>query len=457
MIHGVASLVVTWLTGYLLVTALTKGKWSLSASLGWLFGSGITSLSMFGIYLSGGNLLSWFPVVQGTLLLVSVVLRCRAKPVLNLIPPEASESRLSWIGYVLAVLLAMLLASVFVHGITTPALRFDEVHNWGFKALSTAHYGEPFQDKWRYMMFPNNIPFIGASVHMYLAEPRETLTHLVPFLFLLSLLGCFHHAVVWLSGRAHWGLPLTLFLVLGVPDVMIEGDRLTCDLALAALTMSAVVFALHWLDSGRVFAAVLCGVTCGLCMWTKTEGLMLAAGVAGAVVVGALCDTERRRRVLRHGMLWSACVLAVIGPWYLFLRTEGVGMESSGHLGTLELGRWPLIADSLRLNAFKVNLLPTVAFLVFLVGGSFGGKWRTKVFLTLVVIAGLLHAATPCLLVPDNAFGGWRNFTKVGIPRYALHYVAVMLLSLTAVAGARWLGPLDRVFMLSTRRSELAK
>jgi hypothetical protein len=454
LIPGIASILVTWLTGYFLIAALVRGRSYLLASLGWLFGSGITSLSMLAIYLCGGNLRPWFQVVQGVLLLVSVALRYRVKPALDLNPVGVDVSRWSWIGYLLAFLLVALTASVFMHGITTPALRFDEVHNWGFKALSTAHHGEPFKDKWRYMLFPNNIPFLGASVHVSLAEPRETLTHLVPFLFLVSLLGCCHHAAVSLSGRAHWGLPLTVMLLLGSPLLMIESDRLTCDLPLAALTMGAVVFALHWLGSGRSLAAALCGIACGLCMWTKTEGLMLAAGIAGGIAVGALFDAHRRRHVIRDGLIWLACVLAVIGPWHLFLWTRGLGMGSSGHVGSLQLGRWEVILPSLWKIATVDNFIPTVAFLAFLLLSVLYGKRSIKVFLMLFIGAGIIHAVLPCFLVPREAFGGWRNFTRVGIPRYVLHFVPVMLVSIAAMADSRVLGPLDRAFKLTVRRKK---
>ena len=448
IIPGIAGLTATWLVGYNVVSMVMRGRLYFRISAGWLLGSGITSLSMLLIYFCRLDLRVWLPAVQCMLVVVSLIVRRYVGKRAVLAERVVEEQRPLVTGWLLLALLAVVGASVGIHAVTMPAVSFDELHNWGFKALSTSVSGRPFEGYWPFKLFPNNVPFLGASVHIWLLEPRETLTHLVPFFFFLSALGCLCHGAVELSGRRHWGLPVVVLFVLGSPILMKESDRLTCDVALTSLTVAATVFAMIWLKSGTRATLIFCGIFSGLCAWTKTEGLMLAAGIGGAVGLGSLIKSKKFRGSFCDTLVWLAAVLVVIGPWYAFLKIQGIGMESSGHLGSLQFERLSPILGQIK-DMLRVHyMLPSIAFILFVLGSIVKGNRPQQVALLIIVAAGFGHAILPLLLLPEGAFTGWRNFMRVGMHRYLLHFAPVMMLSVAAASNSRLLSSLDGVFQL---------
>ncbi|MBU1910105.1 MAG: hypothetical protein KJ726_08660 [Verrucomicrobia bacterium] len=446
---ALAGLAATWLTGYFLIRRLLGLPGWGGVALGWLLVSGLTSLAVFFIYLCGGTLLPWLPVVQGVLLAAVLVLHHR-----GCVGVESAEAVLkparTWRpGAILMILLlAFLLGAAGIKAITTPALRFDEVHNWGFKSLSTAVHGRPFQGEWPFMLFPNLMPFLTASFLVYQGDPRETIAHMIPFLFLVAAAGALYAGAQRLSGKAWWGLPMTILLLFGAPELMVQSDRFCADLPLTALHLASVVAGLIWLTGGPAAAAALSGVFAGLGAWTKTEGILLAAGVgAGLLLAALLRPKEERRPWLHAALLWMAGFALVAGPWSLYLKFRGVDMQSSGHLsGEFNPERWGRLFVHIRTVLLRHFRIPLLAFFLFL---ALGFRRRTRavyVFLLVTLVLGWVHLWLPILLMPGDAFGGWIAFMKSGMTRYVLHIAPVMLLSLAAVARADRLKGLDALF-----------
>lgn len=463
---AIAGLAVTWATGILLVRRWGRDRaWWLTASLGWLLGSGLTSMGLFLVFLLGGRLLPGLPIVQTLLLATAVgIQRPRREPVSQeLDPPSGGRSsrdavkgsrapgilqRLRPGVWLMAGVLALILASTALSSITTPALRFDELHNWAFKALSTAVHGRPFQGEWPFMLFPNHIPFLTASFLGYQVEPRETVAHVIPLLFLFSTVGVMAGAARQLSGKPWWGLPMAVLLLFGAPELLNQADRFYCDLPLAALHLASLLTGLAWLDGGTTAAAALSGVFAGLGAWTKTEGLLLAGGVGGGLFLAALLrPKEERTSFWRPLLAWLAGFAIVAAPWPIYLQLRGVDLQSSGHLAnTLHFDRigrvvaysWQVMKDAYR--------LPALAFVLFLFLALRRRTRAAYVFMLTVLAAGLVHLWLPILVLPEDAFGGWRAFMKHGMGRYVLHIAPVLLLSLAAVGRAGRLKGLDALF-----------
>jgi hypothetical protein len=448
MLPGILGLILTWMTGYILVSAFVRTATYFRLCLGWLVGAGITSLAVFVQFLAGGRMSPWFLLLQLALLIIAAMLNrknCRRAELWITTEPAWTNFIGAW---ALRLLMLFMLFSVFVHAITCPALRFDEIHDWGFKALSTALLGKPFQDRWPLMLFPNHIPFLGASVHAVMPAPRETLTHVIPFMYLVSLLGCFHFAAVYFSRSRAWGLPMTLILLTGAPKLMVHADRLLCDLPLAAEFLASFVMAAFWLRTGSRVWLLLSGILAGLCAWTKTDGLLLAAGLGAAMLPAGLLQPARRSGIIKTLIYWGLAVAIIVGPWYIFLMFQEIGMESSGHLGAFHPERWLTICRRALLTIDRYYTIPFILLLVFL-PGLYRRQTRVEsLFLLATILVGFFHALFPLFLLPEDAFGGWHRFMRVGITRYFLHFMPLLALAPAFVSQVPWLKPFTRVFAL---------
>ena len=444
-ITGIAYLAVSGWMGFNVVRALTGRHLLLALAGGWLLGLGAASLGIFWIYLLGGTVSGALPWLQLTLLGLSLaflsVRRGKADPVTS--PARFSVYPAAWM---MRLLLAFLCLSVLLQAITSPALRFDEIHNWGFKALSTVVEDRPFQGYWPFMLFPNHVPFAAAGMMSYMQQPLETAAHLIPFLCYVCLLGCFHVAAVEASGRTYWGLPLTCLLAVTVPELMEQGDRLTCDLPLAANLICAVAFALLWLRRGGWGALALSGVAAGLCGWTKTEGLLLTAGVGLGLALAVGVRSGVRKDFWSAAGVWALAAGLTIGPWYVYLQFTDVGLDSSGHLGAFDAERLPVVLAGLGSMLRYKFPAPTLAFLFFLAIGFFKAERGLYLFFLAVVAAGFVHVILPLMMLPGDAFGGWQDFMKHGLERYCLHMAPLMMLSLAAAAREKVYSPFDTLF-----------
>ncbi len=442
-----------WAVGTLLVRRALGLGWAKAWAPGWLLGSGLVSLGVFAIYLAGGALRPWLTLWLAALAAVTLWRTCRRKEPAIL---AATGERTSWGAWVVAIVLAIIAASTLVHGLSEPEARFDALHNWGFKALSTATHGKPFQGYWPMEAFPNHVPFLAGAFMALQKFPQETAVHLIPFLFFLASLGLIGTAAQELSGKRGWGWPMALALVVGCPLLAGHVNQLYADLPLAALHLGAGGMAIFWLTRGRPAAAFLSGLFSGLGMWTKTEGLLLALGVAGGLCLAALVRPRADWRATLRGLAaWGLGLLLAGGPWPFYLFLHHISPAATGHVDSVM--HWERLAYIVRetfVHFRRAGWLPTL-------GAVFGFAlgWGRKtlplyLFLAAVIAAGFLHFWLPLLVIPNNAFGGWRDFMDNGLARYALHIAPVMLLSVALVGRTgRWSG-LDRLLQrLMVRRA----
>lgn len=448
-----------WAVGTLLARQALGLGWAKAWAPGWLLGSGLVSLGVFAVYLAGGALRPWLPLLLAALAAVTLWRSVRRKPEKPAIPavepatpamiPTTSAAAgkpatlAGWPAWVVAAVLAIIAASTLVHALVEPEARFDALHNWGFKALSTATHGKPFQGYWPMEAFPNHVPFLAGAFMALQKFPQETAAHLIPFLFFLAALGLIGTAAQELSGRRGWGWPMALALAVGCPLLAAHVDQLYADLPLASLHLGAVGMAIFWLTRGRPAAAFLSGVFSGLGMWTKTEGLLLALGVGGALAFAALARPRADWRATLRGLAaWAVGVLLAGGPWPLYLLLHYISPATTGHVDNVV--HWERLAYIVRetfLHFRRVEWLPALGA-VF--GFALGWSRKTLplyLFLAAVIAAGFLHFWLPLLVIPGDAFGGWRDFMDNGLARYAMHIAPVMLLSVALVGRTgRWSG-----------------
>jgi len=127
---------------------------------------------------------------------------------------------------------------------------------------------------------------------------------------LFAFLGCFWLSRWAVGSGAHpaWGLAFLL-----VPATLISMDRMTVDIALAALT---VAFALYFkTNAGWTFFVAL-----ALACLTRETGFLLAA---------AACLFELLHRRFLRALLWAATAAPALA-WYVFVRWTFPGQAHFG-------------------------------------------------------------------------------------------------------------------------------
>ena len=453
-----AALACHWTTGTLLVRQLLGWPWFRAICPGWLLGSGLASLTVLGLHLAGGTLLPWLPIALALQLAAVGAWAFRRPPSAADDSVDAAERPSVFAGLAFAFL-AIVAVRTLLHAVTEPESTFDALHNWSFKALSTAIHGRPFEGYWPFVLFPNHVPFLGATFLGLQSAPQETAMHVVPFLFLLSCLGTIAQAAQALSGRRAWGLPAAMLLVVGSPMLLAHADRLYCDLPLAALHLASVYLAICRLTGSRLPAAFLSGIFSGLGMWTKTEGLLLAAGVGGALLLAEWVRTDTARGASMKTLgAWIGGLLLAGGPWPLYLALVRVPPDSSGHLGNaLHLERLASILRATFQHFRGQGFVPAIGGAFFLLLGWKRSTRPLYLFLGATLAAGFLHVWLPLLVIPDDAFGGWQTFMENGLNRYCLHFSPVLLLSGALVARTGRAGGLDRLLQrLMVRKAPAA-
>lgn len=437
-----------WTLGLVLVRQVWGRPWRGAVALGWLLGGGVASLNLLAIHVAGGALRPGLPIVlAGQLLAALAWRRWRPRPARPAPGDRPPGVRTGWLAWGALAALAVVLLALLLQGLTQPEIRFDALHNWSFKALSTAVQGRPFQGNWPFVLFPNHVPFLGATFLGFQGFPQETVAHLIPWLFYVTLLGVLVAAARRLSGSWSWGLPMALLMMTANTMMLSHTDRFYCDLPLAALHLASVYLAIAWLTGDRLAALFLSGLFSGLGMWTKTEGLLLAAGVGGSLLLAECLRADTKWSVTGKALgVWLGGLLLTGGPWPLYLLLNRIAADSSGHIGQAwEWDRLPVILRASWDYFARSGRSASFSLLFFLALGLSKKTRSLYVFLAATIAAGFLHAWLPLLIVPADAFGGWKTFMNNGLTRYFMHFMPVMLLAAALVARTGRVAGLERL------------
>jgi hypothetical protein len=215
---------------------------------------------------------------------------------------------------------------------------------------------------------------------------------------------------------ARWALAF-----LSIPAALISAERMTVDVALAALTIG---FAIYWKAGSRW---KLIAVLAAACLARET-GLLLVAGA---------CLFELLQRRVARGLLWSAAALPMLA-WYLVLRKRFPTKLALGE-GTgifhflLHPPHYPL-SHSLETVARMGDVLALSAVLL----AAVLALWMLRAWPQdpLAVAAGLFVAlilALPLVWPDPNA---WKDVNAYGRFLSPL----LILIALPSISGAGWLG-----------------
>jgi hypothetical protein len=264
-------------------------------------------------------------IVLLTGLMVATGLFCIARRTVNAFggPGEgAPGDRATAVDVALAVVLVAQVAALFAAASHTQ-LGWDGMFNFEMKArLAFEHtpsgqlprgYFADASRTWSHPHYPLLVPFTEFWIYSWLGRVDQTAVKVIFPMFYLSLAGAFAGAVRRIAGRRGAMLGV-IALGLLPPLTLLPGAASGyADVPLAAGLAGAVLFALIGLTSGNRDTIVLGAALSAAVVWTKSEGVMLAAAIAVAgVAIG------RGRAVI---LVWLPAAAAI--PWLAFQHIYG--------------------------------------------------------------------------------------------------------------------------------------
>jgi hypothetical protein len=282
----------------------------LIVALGAGLGAGLSGVLLFAWMLAFGPSRG-FPVAEAALLSVVALLALRrrhAATSFRPVPPAGSRrSRLLLmlgLGFVVTLAAAIVAFAAILR--QHPHGEWDAWMNWDLRARMFFRGGEEWRQAfsatfpWSHPDYPPLVPSLVARSWLYAG--RETLLGpaLVAGTFTFAIVALLVTALAVLRSASQ-GL-LAGLVLLSTPFFILHGTALYADVPLAFFFLATFVcLALderHGAETGRF--AVLAGMSAGVAMWTKNEGLLFTLSLgAGLLLAGWRGDRPAARRHLR--------------------------------------------------------------------------------------------------------------------------------------------------------------
>jgi Dolichyl-phosphate-mannose-protein mannosyltransferase len=299
--------------------------------LGWALGMALFTSLLFALYL-GGALSTATTWVALALTVAAVASGARA--LARTRRDGANAERGS--GVLVAVGLTMATVQVaFATWMTlrSPLSYWDSWTTWGFKARMFALGGPPrsyFQDGYTsfgHPDYPLNLPLAESALLRLPGPLGLPLAGLLGPACLLALLLLIYAGLSRVYGRSV--AALAAGTLAWVPDLAHWAAMGYADVPLAMYVGAAALYLLLWWRQRRLVDALLMGLLAGGAVWTKNEGMLIAALLVLVYAGGEVL----RRDAHMAAWLWSSArlvlaVLAVPLPWLLFkATTDPIGSD----------------------------------------------------------------------------------------------------------------------------------
>jgi hypothetical protein len=321
---------------------------------------------------------------------------------------------------VLIVELIVLSAASFRSG-----LGFDGVFNFEMRA-HIAFENSPrgqiplalFRDEsltWSHLRYPLLVPFAEYWIYAWLGRADQVVVKILFPMFYLALVGAATGAVRRAAGKQ---ASLAAATAMGtLPAMMVIPGAISgyAEVPLAAVFTAAIGCALVAVRTGRPHAFRVCGALLAIAAWTKTEGAILAIGLAvpAAVIAG------------RKAIPLFALPGVVIASWGVFQHVYGVPDPD-----------FPSFSPSVALANF--DRIPTIARIVvreFATPGHWGLVWPAFAVMCATAIrrgnwrdtdaiAAAVVCIPLCIYPAAYLFSSWRevdahlrtSFTRLLVP-----------------------------------------
>jgi hypothetical protein len=419
-------------------------RWSLSFLLGC---GGISLLTFWGSPLFGLIPAQWLlSVVTSGLALFAWWQTARVSVDL----PHFVETPTPWVLRMLILGIAMQAVALMLVALQTP-LGWDGLMNFEMKArIAFANdpsgrlplsYLSDTSRTWSHARYPLLVPLTEHWVYAWIGTAHQGLIKPLFPAFYLSLAGLFYGVSCRLMPRTH---ALAGVLILGfVPSLAIgPGAAISgyADVPLAASAFGAIAFAYLGLRTGTRDYIVLSALLLSVAVWTKREGLLLAAYVLVAVAIAIIArNRQSASSPAVQGVGWLVLLPAlVLGPWEWLHRSLGAPDGD-------------FLPVSLEMLSAHVSRVPTVALLLareLTLLGHWALLWPVFAVTVLLSTRRLRDISEQFLLgaviIPLGlyvfifVFSSWPDFTEhvgTALPRLIIPLAPVALFSTVCHLG----------------------
>lgn len=315
----------------------------LGTALGVGLGAGLSAVLLFLWMLAVGPT-GGFPLAEVGLLAVAAIATVGRRRTGWTVPPgPRGAGRRAGLGVLLALAGLIVLGAAAAAFLVTlrrfPHGEWDAWMNWDLRARMIFRGGEQWQTAfsaaipWSHPDYPMLVPSLVVRTWLYAGTETLRGPALVAATFTFGTVALLTTALGALRSPSQ-GLVAGLIL-LSTPFFIQHGTSLYADVPLGFFFLATVVFLA--LD-GRYGAATsrfatLAGVTAGLAMWTKNEGLLFSLAVIGGVLLAGAGNRRpsagRRLRAFGAGLLPFVVLVAgfkiAYAPPNDLLSTLGVG------------------------------------------------------------------------------------------------------------------------------------
>jgi len=262
-----------------------------------------------------------WPLLLGALLwdaaLAVAVFRLRPRPPQRLSVASTLHALRPW-QVVLVAAAVLALAWRLVLAVVLPPFAYDALAYHLTAAASWVQDGRIGPNPYAACCsrYPSNAELLFGWPTVFLG--RDTLTDVVQIfaavLGALAVAGLARAAGVSRSGAL---TAASLFLL--TPIVLTQANTDYNDLTLAALFLAGLYFAARCAAEARLAFLLLAGVSAGLALGTKTNGVVLALGVGVGVAAALICaarDGASTRRSVASGLAVFATAVLLAGGWW---------------------------------------------------------------------------------------------------------------------------------------------
>ena len=348
-------------------------------------------------------------------------------------PPSPRTTPLAaavWLSAV--VLIAWSVAVTAIHALGYPLYDWDAFAIWGLKAkvlfdapAGRASYFHDLPLSFSHLDYPLLVPFVTAGTYAAIGVVDDRLGKIAwPFLLVcwaIFLYGCAR------SRRSRVESAALTALGVGTPVMVQWAGAGNADVQLTIFYGASLYYLAAWIESRRAPDLRLAFVFTAACVFTKQEGLALAA--VSAIV--AVAFGGRTLRDVGGALLLFAALAA---PWLVWRL--GLPRTDENYLGHLRVAT--LIANAGRLRIILKYLIATMSrtdlwgFLWYLSGvtlaiGVFSGPNRVVLSALTALLAGHFAANVLAYLVTPWAIEAQLSST---IHRVVLHMMPGALLIL---------------------------
>jgi hypothetical protein len=287
----------------------------LGVVLGIGLGAGLSAVFFF-LWLLVVGPSSGFPQAEVGFMAVAAIASLLARPAARrMLPPSPADGHPSELRLLLAVAGLMVLGVAGAAFLSTlrlfPHGEWDAWMNWNLHARMIFRGGAEWRTAfspaipWSHPDYPVLVPFLVVRAWLYAGTETLRGPALVAATFTFGTAALLAAALAALRGPSQ-GL-LAGVVLLSTPFFIRHGASLYADVPLSFFLLATIVFLAFDARYGAATArfAALAGVTAGLAMWTKNEGLLftLAVGTVLLAVTRSGPSAGKRLGAFGAGML----------------------------------------------------------------------------------------------------------------------------------------------------------